>query len=170
MLRKKILIALAWVLLAFVLDFLTKRIVLHAFALGETREVTGFFNLVFVTNSGAAFNLFSGEGSRQGLKMAILALIALVPLAWFFLEAGAADRFLLSGLGLILGGAAGNVHDRLHYGVVVDFLDFHWGPRHWPAFNVADIAICVGVGIVILSVLWRPGGEKAPKGAKKGKK
>jgi signal peptidase II len=115
--------------------------------------VTGFLNLVLVANPGAAFSLLSSDGPGQGLRMTALALAALLPLLWFYRQAAASDRGLLSGLGLVLGGAAGNVHDRLRYGAVVDFIDLHLNGAHWPAFNVADAAVCLGAGLLALSVL-----------------
>lgn len=140
-------VALPWVILSLGLDLATKQLVLREFTLLEVRPVTGFFNLVLVENQGAAFSLFSGEGSYQGLKMALLAVLAMIPLIYFFLDAKRSS--VLAALGLILGGALGNIHDRLRYNAVVDFLDFHYLDHHWPAFNVADTAIVVGVGLLL---------------------
>jgi signal peptidase II len=139
----------------------------------EVRPVAGFFNLVLVENTGAAFSLLAGEGPGQGLKMALLAVVAALPMIWLYRLAAAGERAFLAALGLVLGGAAGNVIDRLRIGAVVDFLDFHLGARHWPAFNAADIAVCVGVGMMaLLAILGRgpaglaaPGGGKGAKGA-----
>jgi signal peptidase II len=128
------------------LDLLTKQLILKKFFLFEVLPVTGFFNLVLVENQGAAFSLLSGQGTYQGLKMALLALAAMVPLIYFFVEAK--RSIVLTALGLILGGALGNIHDRLRYNAVVDFLDFHYLDHHWPAFNMADTAIVVGVGLL----------------------
>ena len=143
--------------IALVLDLVTKSWALSSISPYGREAVTGFFNLVLVSNQGAAFSLLSGEGSGQGLKMTALALVAMLPLAWFYLHASCRDRALLTGLGLVLGGGAGNVCDRLRYGAVVDFLDFHLGEVHWPAFNMADVAVCAGAGLLALSVLFGRG-------------
>jgi signal peptidase II len=138
-----------------------------AWALGtlsplSSRTVTPFLNLTLVENRGAAFSLLASDGPGQGLKMTALALLALIPLAWFYRLAAPGERGLLTGLGLVLGGALGNVHDRLRHGAVVDFIDLHLGGAHWPAFNLADVAVCVGVGLIALSVLLgrRPAGDR----------
>ncbi|MDR1394829.1 MAG: signal peptidase II [Deltaproteobacteria bacterium] len=155
--RRRLLLTLPWAVLTLGADWLTKQAVLSSFELFEVRPVTSFFNLVLVENQGAAFSLLSGEGSYQGLKMALLALLAMVPLVYFFYEAKL--RRALAALGLILGGGLGNIHDRLSYNAVVDFLDFHLQDRHWPAFNVADAAIVAGVGLL----LWASFRECRPK-------
>jgi signal peptidase II len=149
--------------MAITLDLLTKAWALSALSPYARRSVAFFFNLVLVTNQGAAFSLLAADGPGQGLKMALLALAAMVPLAWFYRQARPSDRALLTGLGLILGGGAGNVHDRLRYGAVVDFLDLHLGEAHWPAFNLADVSVCLGAGLLALTVLFGRGpfGPKA---------
>jgi signal peptidase II len=166
---KKILIVLLFALFLFVADYLTKQAILRNFTLYEYKKITGYLNLVLVTNKGAAFNLLAGEGARQGLKLTIVSLLAMLPLAYFYRLAKPTDTFFLASLGIIVGGAAGNIHDRLAYNAVVDFLDFHYNDSHWPAFNVADIGICVGVAGVILICLidmWKSRGarERGPEG------
>lgn len=125
--------------------------------------IPGFFNLILTYNSGGAFSVLAddGGGGVQGLKMAALAALSLLPFIYFYVQAGRGDRLRLGSLGLIWGGALGNIHDRLRWGKVVDFLDFYWGGLHWPAFNVADTAICLGAGLLALSILK----EKPGKGA-----
>lgn len=124
--------------------------------------IPGFFDLILTYNTGAAFSLFSGDsGAAQGLKMSALAAVALLPFIYFYAKAAPGDRGLLISLGLVFGGALGNIHDRLRWGAVVDFLDFYWGGNHWPAFNVADVAICLGAFLLALSILR----EKPPPGA-----
>ena len=116
--------------------------------------IPGFFDLILTYNTGAAFSLFSGDGgAAQGLKMSALAMVALLPFIYFYARASRGDRCLLVSLGLVFGGALGNIHDRLRWGAVVDFLDFYWGDNHWPAFNVADAAICLGAFLLALSIL-----------------
>lgn len=132
-----------------VADQLTKWAVLANFAHGERRELTGFLNLVLVYNKGAAFSMFADAAGWQTPLLAGFAVVAAAVVA-FLIVRNPAKRLLCLGLALILGGALGNLIDRLRYGQVVDFLDFHaWG-WHWPAFNVADSAICVGAAILIL--------------------
>src|SRR5213075_2292925 len=108
-------------------DQITKALVLARFSLGERLEVTGFFNMVLVYNKGAAIGIVGT-----------------------FIVRSAGRTMLLTGLGLILGGALGNLIDRLRFGQVVDFLDFHAQGWHWPAFNVADSAITLGAVLLIL--------------------
>jgi signal peptidase II len=139
-------------LLVIVLDRITKYIVQQTFALHESIEVTPFFNLVFVYNRGAAFSFLSDAGGWQrGLFIAI-ALTASVWIAWL-LRKHAGQTLFCFALSLILGGAIGNVIDRVLFGAVVDFLDFHAGGYHWPAFNVADMGISCGAALLIWDAL-----------------
>ncbi|MDR1487427.1 MAG: signal peptidase II [Deltaproteobacteria bacterium] len=169
--RFKIVLTLVIALVVAALDLGSKRLALETLSPVESLRITDFFNLVLVKNQGAAFSIFSADGPKQGVKMALLALGAMIPLFWFYRQAASKDRLLLAALGLIVGGAAGNIHDRLRYNGVVDFLDFHWGDNHWPAFNVADIGICVGVGLLALSVFFgkRPGDRAENRAKKPGK-
>ena len=132
-----------------VADFLTKWVVLESFAPGERRAVTGFFNLVLAFNKGAAFSLLADAPGWQGPVLVVFALIASAFVSWLLLRPGGRSLYY-AGLALILGGALGNLVDRLRFGHVVDFLDFHAFGWHWPAFNVADSAICIGAALVIL--------------------
>src|ERR687891_745389 len=139
-------------LLVIVLDRITKYIVQHTFTLHESIEVTPFFNLVFVYNRGAAFSFLSdAAGWQRGFFIAI-ALIASVWIAWLLRKHAAQTLFCFS-LSLVLGGAIGNVIDRVLFGAVVDFLDFHAGGYHWPAFNVADAGISCGAALLIWDAL-----------------
>ncbi|HLS87995.1 MAG TPA: signal peptidase II [Burkholderiales bacterium] len=130
-------------------DQLVKALVLSAFQPGEGVAVTGFFNLVLVFNKGAAFSFLADQGGWQRFALAGFAVVASVVVA-VLLVRSPGRRLLCAGLALILGGAVGNVIDRLRLGHVVDFLDFHALGWHWPAFNVADAAITVGAALVIL--------------------
>lgn len=134
--------------LIVILDRLTKTIVLDMFAPGESRVVTGFFNLVLVFNKGAAFSFLA---AAQGWQTPLFAAIAVLAscIIGFLIVRNSEKKIFSIGLALILGGALGNLYDRLVYGQVVDFLDFHAAGWHWPAFNVADAAITVGAGILI---------------------
>jgi signal peptidase II len=146
----------AWGGAALTLDLATKAAARNFLDVWEPRPVIdGFFHLVLAHNTGAAFSLLAGEGGPgQGLKMTALSTLALLPFLYFFIQAAPGDRSRLAALGLILGGALGNIHDRLRWGAVVDFLDFQWRGHHWPAFNLADLAICLGAGLLGLGV-WR---------------
>lgn len=112
-------------------------------------EVTGFFNLVMVWNTGVSFGLFSGIDARWLLIVVSLA-IAVALAIWMW---RADNHWLVLALALVIGGAIGNVIDRFWHGAVVDFLDFHLYGWHWPAFNIADSAICIGVGVLLLDSL-----------------
>ena len=130
-------------------DQLTKAIVLGRFALGERLELTGFFNMVLVYNKGAAFSFLSDAAGWQTPALIVFALVA-IGIVGTFIVRSPGRRLLCTGLALILGGALGNLIDRLRFGSVVDFLDFHAQGWHWPAFNVADSAITLGAALIIL--------------------
>jgi signal peptidase II len=134
------------------LDQISKRTILSTFQPGEVRPVIdGLFNLTLTFNRGAAFGLWSGLSS--GWREAVLALTilgALVVVAYLMTRSYYQTVLAQTSLAAVLGGAIGNVIDRVKFGAVVDFLDFYVGSYHWPAFNVADSAICVGVALLIL--------------------
>ena len=130
-------------------DQIVKWVVLRSFAPGEQRMVTDFFNLVLVFNKGAAFSLFAQAPGWQAPLLTGFALLASLVVGYFILRNPGKTVFCL-GLALILGGAIGNVIDRLRFGQVVDFVDLHAFGWHWPAFNVADSAISVGAVLLIL--------------------
>ncbi|HZQ71491.1 MAG TPA: signal peptidase II [Burkholderiales bacterium] len=147
--------ALRWFVLAAALvaaDQLVKAAVLAAFAPGERRELTGFFNLVLVFNKGAAFSFLSQAPGWQTPLLAAFAAVAAIVVSVLILR-NAARRLLCAGLALVLGGAVGNLVDRLRFGQVVDFLDFHAAGWHWPAFNVADSAITLGAVLLVIDGL-----------------
>lgn len=119
--------------------------------LGEiTPIVDGFFNLTYLRNTGAAWGMFDGFNNWLGV-FSLVVLMALLVFRRSFISNVLEHKIAL---GCLIGGVAGNLIDRLRLGYVVDFLDFHIGQHHWPAFNVADSAICVGVGIYIISAIW----------------
>ena len=129
-------------------DQLTKWLVLESFAPGERRMVTGFFNLVLAFNKGAAFSMLADAAGWQAPLLTAFALVAAVVVCVLLVRTSG-GRMYYAGLALILGGALGNVLDRLRLGHVVDFLDFHALGWHWPAFNLADSAICIGAALLI---------------------
>jgi signal peptidase II len=137
------------------LDQLSKITIAKLFHYGEERVVTSFFNLVLAYNKGAAFSFLSNEGGWQRYLFTAIGIGAALYIV-YLLRKHAGQRLFCWALALILGGAIGNVIDRLLYGHVVDFLDFHWrGFGHFPAFNVADTAICIGAALFVLDELRR---------------
>jgi signal peptidase II len=140
-----------WLLLAaavIVFDQVTKSLVVASFARGEVMPVTSFMSLVLAYNSGAAFSFLADAPGWQRWFFAIIAAAASVFLVYMLKRGG--SRVASAGMALILGGALGNLWDRIAVGKVVDFLLFHYGAWSWPAFNVADSAITVGAALLIL--------------------
>ena len=149
-----------WVLLIFcigilLLDQWTKSLVVEKLPLYQRVEVIqGFFNLTHVRNTGGAFGIFGGEkGGLGSILFVVVSLIAIGAIVFLFLKIKENEKTLAFSFSLILSGAVGNLIDRLRYGEVVDFLDFHLSSYHWPAFNVADSAICIGIGLMALELL-----------------
>jgi len=150
-------VLLRWLAIAaivIVLDQFTKTLILGDFALGEARRVTGFFNVVRVHNTGAAFSFLAGASGWQRWFFVGLGVVAAVFIVWMLRSHGTQKVFGWA-LALILGGALGNVIDRLLHGHVVDFIQVHWGGWYFPSFNVADSAITVGAALLILDELRR---------------
>jgi signal peptidase II len=145
---------LALALLVIFFDQLTKIVVERALDFGDVRPVTGFFNLVLTYNKGAAFSFLASASGWQDEFLTIVGLAAAAFILYLLARHGH-QRLFAFALALILGGAIGNVIDRLMYGHVIDFLDFHWRGWHWPAFNVADSAIVGGAALLILDELLR---------------
>ena len=137
-------------------DQITKKIIMASLALHEHIVVIDhFFNITHVLNRGGAFGIFATQ-SEMVRKLVFLVLSSGVALfiLWFYRRVAVTHVFLSWGLALIFGGAVGNLIDRFRYGHVVDFLDFYIGTDHWPAFNVADSAISVGMAILIFHVIF----------------
>jgi len=131
------------------LDQLTKALVLAYLAPGERIELTPFLNLVLAFNKGAAFSLLAQAPGWQRPVLIAIAVAAVAILSALIVR-NAGKRLLCAGLTLVLGGAAGNLIDRLRLGHVVDFVDLHAAGWHWPAFNVADSGITIGAALLIL--------------------
>ena len=139
-----------------VLDQVTKYAINKSFRLGESIPIIqNFFSLTYVRNTGAAFGLLANADPAFRVPFFVLVpIVALGAIAFIFKKIPAGDVKLSCALSLVVGGAIGNLIDRVYFGFVIDFLDFHWKYRyHFPAFNVADSAICVGVGILMLDLL-----------------
>lgn len=131
-----------------VADQATKAVIVSWLVWGEARTlIPGLFNIVYYKNTGAAFGIFASGGASRTIFLTVVSLVALVIIAVLIHKSD--DRRNAFALSLIAGGAAGNLVDRLRYGSVVDFLDFHLGTLHWPAFNIADSAITTGVLIML---------------------
>lgn len=142
---------LAVALVILILDQVTKIWAEHSLTLFAPVELTSFFNLTLVYNPGAAFSFLSTAGGWQRWALsAIAAALSLLIIVWLTRMPRRAT-LTVTALGLILGGALGNLADRLRIGQVVDFLDFHFAGIHWPAFNVADAAITVGAVMMIIA-------------------
>ena len=141
-------------LLVLLIDQFTKVLVLGAFDLGDSTPITSFFNLVRVHNHGAAFSFLAGAGGWHRWFFTGIGIVAAVFMVWM-LRSHAGQKLFSLAVALILGGAIGNVVDRLLHGYVVDFLDFYWGAWHFPAFNVADSAISAGAALLILDEILR---------------
>ena len=146
---------LKWLIVAvavLLVDQITKHVVASNLTLHEVVEVTSFFNLVLVYNKGAAFSFLSNAAGWQREFFIAIALGASVWIAWLLRKYSSQTMFCLA-LSLVLGGALGNVIDRVIHGAVTDFLDFHALGHHWPAFNVADSAITCGAVLLIWDAL-----------------
>lgn len=144
-----------WFALAIVIiiaDQATKWLASNLLCCRPPVAVTSFFNLVLAHNPGAAFSFLADQPGWQRWFFAAIALIASIVISVLLVQHAKrqSERWFCAGLALILGGAVGNLIDRVLYGYVVDFLDFHAGGWHWPAFNVADSAISVGAALLII--------------------
>ncbi|TAM46098.1 MAG: lipoprotein signal peptidase [Gammaproteobacteria bacterium] len=135
------------------LDQASKWLALEKLVLHESVPLTPFLNLTLVYNKGAAFGFLSTASGWQNLFFIGVAFVATVVILYLLRRMGAKDRFMAVALMLILGGAIGNLIDRLLYGHVVDFIDVYYGTWHWPAFNVADSAITVGAVMIALDAI-----------------
>ncbi len=145
---------LALALFVLLADQLTKMAVENSFDAGDVLSITGFFNLVLAYNKGAAFSFLADAGGWQHSFLTAVGAGASIFIVYLLAKHGAQRLFSVA-LALILGGAIGNVIDRVAYGHVIDFLDFHLHGWHWPAFNVADSAIVCGAGLLIIDELRR---------------
>ena len=141
--------------IVIILDQISKAIIIHTINLHESIPVIdGFFNLVHIRNRGIAFGLLNASNHSLGFYIQVPAVIlAVLVIVWWLHNSSDKDRHLLFGLALIIGGAIGNLIDRIRYREVIDFLDFHIGSYAWPAFNLADSAVTIGaiyLGIMLV--------------------
>jgi len=154
--------AVRWYALAaivIVLDQITKQVVLASIQLGETIYVAPFWNWVLTYNRGAAFSFLASE---EGWQRWFFMVLALAVSGWivFMLRSHAAQKLLSLSLALIMGGALGNVIDRIRFGAVVDFVQWHAASFYWPAFNVADSAITVGAVLMVWDQFFGSGARR----------
>ncbi len=154
-----LLLWLGLALLVIVLDQFSKTLILGWFQYGEGRAITGFFNLVRAHNQGAAFSFLADAGGWQRWFFTALALVASAFIVWM-LKKHPGQKLFCFAISMIMGGALGNVVDRLMHGYVVDMLDFHLGGKHFPAFNLADSAITLGAICLIVDELRRVRGAR----------
>ena len=163
--RNALALMLPWLVLAVlvgVLDQVTKQLVLANLHRGEMIPVTGFFDLVLVYNTGAAFSFLA---EHSGWQRWFFTVLALAISAWLLalMHHHRHEKLLPAAFALIIGGALGNVYDRLVHGAVVDFLHFHYAGWSWPAFNLADSAITVGVVMMLWGQLFGPSTGDQPR-------
>lgn len=138
----------------FVLDQLTKYFIRTRIGLFDTVEVTSFFNIVHVLNTGSAFGMFKSLGNTVFIIIALAAMV----LVTILIIRDSRNRLPFA---LILGGAAGNIADRILLGHVIDFLDFHAGSHHWPSFNVADSALTAGISLLLIMTFFEKKSDSA---------
>ena len=154
--KRKYTILLALGILVIVSDQITKALILYKFRWLESIPVwPGFFNLTQIHNTGAAFGILADANPIFRIPFfVVVPTVALLAIATIFRKISDGDLKLAIALSLVVGGAFGNLIDRIYLGYVIDFLDFHWGEMyHFPAFNLADSAICVGVGVLMFDLI-----------------
>ena len=160
--RKKYLILIVVFCAVFLFDQITKAYVhrtLHEFQSVEI--IRDFFHITHVRNTGAAFGLFAGSAHPlRTILFVVIHGLAIGVILLIYRRIGDDDTLNALAFSLLLGGAAGNLVDRIWMGQVIDFLDFHWYDHHWPAFNVADSAICGGIGLILLTMVM--GARRSP--------
>lgn len=155
MTANKYITAGSWAVALTALDQFTKWLVVEHMPLWTGKQILpGFFNLVHVRNRGTAWGILDRPDIDWQIPfLSGIAVAAILFIGWLLRGTNDKDRWMITGLGFIAGGAAGNLIDRIRLGEVVDFLDFYVGNWHWPAFNVADIALTLGAGCILVS-LW----------------
>lgn len=154
---------LRWLALSIVvviLDQLTKSAITSNFQYGETKVILSWFNLVLAHNTGAAFSFLANAGGWQRWFFIVLTVVVTAVLLWM-LRGAKQNRLLSIALALVIGGAIGNLIDRAMYGYVVDFVQWHAAGYYWPAFNVADSAICLGAAALIVDSFRKPDSVEA---------
>ena len=136
------------------LDLYTKHLIQSTFAYGDQLTITSFFELVHYHNEGSAFGFLANAGGLQKWFFSGVSIIAIIVIS-YLIRKHRTQKLFCFGLALVLGGAVGNLYDRVTLGYVVDFLNFHYHSLYWPAFNVADSAICVGAFMIFCDWVWK---------------
>ncbi|MBC7623240.1 MAG: lipoprotein signal peptidase [Aeromicrobium sp.] len=145
-----------WIsVVVLVIDQITKQAITASFQYGESKYIFSWFNLVLAHNSGAAFSFLASASGWQREFFVVLTTIISCVLLWM-LKSNSTNRMLSIALALVLGGAFGNLYDRVQHGYVIDFVQWHVAGYYWPAFNVADSAICLGAVMLVLDSFRRP--------------
>lgn len=162
--KRDILWKLAYLVVAgglFMIDQSTKAWAVRRLRFGDDWQIIpGFLNFAYAQNTGVAFSMLDDHGDTGRWGLSIVALIAATLVLYFFWRTPRSDDRILGALAMLLAGIAGNVTDRLRLGFVVDFIDVQFGSWHYPTFNVADAAICVGAGLLLLDVALSKRKEK----------
>ena len=148
----------------FLIDQATKAWAVRRLRFGEDIPVIqGFLNFAYAQNTGVAFSMLDDHGNTGRWGLSIVAMVAAVLVLYFFWRTPRSDDRILGALALLLAGIAGNVTDRLRLGFVIDFIDVQFGTWHYPTFNVADMAICIGAVLLILDMFWTKRREATTK-------
>jgi signal peptidase II len=154
---------LGWLVLSlalFVLDQWVKQLVVANMQYLESIEVMPFFNLFYVHNYGAAFSILSDQAGWQRWFLTIVTSLISIGLLVWLSRLNQQQKLLCFGLAMVLGGALGNLYDRVVFGYVIDYIDWYVNDYHWPAFNIADAAISIGAVALIIDSFKNPNGEK----------
>jgi signal peptidase II len=148
----------------FLIDQATKAWAIRRLRFGGDQEIiAGFLNFSYATNTGVAFSMLDDHGDAGRWGLSVVAFIAAALVLYFFWRTPRSDDRILGALALLLAGIVGNVVDRARLGFVVDFIDVQFGSWHYPTFNVADMAICIGAGLLILDMFLNRKKEDAPQ-------
>ena len=160
--KKPLLTYLSLIALVVLADQTTKILVKNTFHLLETKEIVpGLFNLLYITNKGAAFSFLADVASSwRHWFFLVIGSVAVLGISGFWYTTGRNNFLYTACYAMIVGGAVGNLIDRVAYGAVIDFLDFYYATHHWPTFNIADSAICVGSGLFIFENFRESNREK----------
>lgn len=138
----------------FLVDQMTKAWAARRLRFGDVREIIpGFLNFIYAQNPGVAFSMLDDHGDTGRWGLSVVAAIAAVLVLYYFWRTPRTNDRLLGALALLLAGIVGNVTDRMRLGFVIDFIDVQFGSWHYPTFNVADMAICIGAGLLILDMI-----------------
>lgn len=144
-----------------IVDFISKKLILNEFRLYEVVPLVPYFNLTYAQNPGAAFSFLADHDGWQRWFFATIAIVISAVLIFMMYRTSSKNKLSNIAYALIIGGALGNLYDRLAYGFVVDFIDFYVGDWHWPTFNLADTWICIGAALIIIESFFPDDKKKA---------